>query len=277
MTVTTNPPEALEITPTGGALGAEIRGVDLSHPLSEETVNNVRRALLDHCVVFFRDQHISEEDQLRFTRYFGRPVAHVRAQPDRPIKEIFILSNLTKNGQPIGALSNVEISFHSDLSYMPKPGTLSILYAIEVPRQGGATQWCNCRAAYEALDQDTKRQLAGLRAVHRHYIETQNPLHQLVDHPVVRTHPESGHKSLFVSPHLTKYIVGLTAAQSKELLDRLVQHMAQSHFIWTHEWRPNDLVLWDNRPTMHRREPFPNSERRIIKRTQIFNDEIPYE
>lgn len=270
------PAERLKITPTGGALGAEISGLDLANELCAETLNRLRRALLDHCVIFFRDQHISEADQVRFTSYFGRPVAHVREQPDRPIKEIFILSNITENGQPIGALGNAEITFHSDLSYMPQPGTISILYAVEVPSHGGATQWCNCRAAYEALDEDTMNELRNLRAVHRHYIETQNPLHQLVDHPVVRTHPETGRKGLFVSPHLTKYIVGLTAAKSKELLDRLVAHMLQPRFIWSHEWRPRDLVVWDNRPTMHRREPFPNSERRIIKRTQIFNDEVPY-
>ncbi len=277
MHIATNDLDQLQVLPTGGALGAEIRGVDLSQPLSQEVVVQVRQTLLDHCVIFFRGQQISEEDQVRFTAYFGRPVPHVRTQADRAIKEIFILSNVVENDRPIGALGNRKITFHSDLSYMPQPGTISVLYAIEVPRTGGATQWCNCQTAYDTLDEDTRARLVGLRAVHRHYIETQNPLHRLVDHPVVRTHPESGRKSLFVSPHLTKYIVGYTAAQSRDLLDRLTAHMSQPRFVWNHDWQPNDLVMWDNRPTMHRREPFPATERRIVKRTQIFNDEVPYE
>ena len=237
-------------------------------------VRRVRQALLDHDVVFWRNQHINEADQIRFTDYFGRPVEHVREQLDRPIKEIFIISNVVENGQPIGALNNDEISFHSDLSYMPQPGTISILYAVELPTIGGATHWCNCRAAYNALDDDSKARLKGLRAVHRHPIPAQNPP-EPAHHPVVCTHPESGHKSLYVSPHLTRCIEGLDAAQSRELLDRLVHHMLQPRFVWTHDWQLDDLIMWDNRSTMHRREAFPAAERRLMKRTQIFNDETP--
>ncbi len=276
MTAGLNAIEHMQIAPTGGALGAEIMGLDLTHPLPTDVVRSVRQALLDHSVVFLRKQHISEADQIRFTNYFGRPVEHVREQPDRPIKEIFIISNVVENGQPIGALNNDEISFHSDLSYMPQPGTISILYAVELPATGGATHWCNCRAAYDALDDDFKARLKGLRAVHRHPVPAQNPPDP-ARHPVVCTHPESGHKALYVSPHLTRYIEGLDAALSRELLDRLAQHMLQPRFVWTHDWQLGDLVMWDNRSTMHRREAFPAAERRLMKRTQIFNDETPRE
>ncbi len=273
---TMNKHDNMQVHPTGGALGVEITGLDLSLPLSSREVNIVRQALLEHCVIYFRNQTITDEDQVRFTSYFGKPVQHVRKQRDRRVKEIFIISNLKENGEPIGALGNEEISFHSDLSYMPKPGTISVLYAVEIPMVGGATQWCNCYAAYEALDDEMKRRLKGLRAVHRHYVEEQNPPYP-VDHPVVRTHPDTGRSSLYVGPHLTKYVVGLSENESRELLDTLIAHQSQPQFEWTHHWQVGDLVMWDNRPTMHRREPFPDTERRVMKRTQVFNDEEPLE
>ena len=265
------------ITPTGGALGAEIQGLDLSQPLTQNDIQTIRRALLDHCVIFFRNQNLTEEDQIRFTDYFGRAVEHVRKQLEREHKEIFIVSNIKENGQPIGALGDGEITFHSDLSYLKHPGTISVLYAIEIPSTGGGTQWCNCYAAYEALDGNMKKRLSGLRAVHRHYVEEQNPPEH-VDHPVVRTHPETGRQSLYVGAHLTKYILDMPTAESDALLNTLCKHTARPEFSWTHTWHVGDLVMWDNRPTMHRREPFPPTERRFMKRTQVFNaDDVPYE
>lgn len=268
--------EKLEIIPTGGALGAEIRGADLANPLSGGSVERIRQSLLQHCLIYFRKQRISEQVQVNFTRYFGKPVEHVRKQMDRPIKEIFLISNLKKNGQPIGALGNEEIGFHSDLSYLPQPGTISTLYAVELPEGGGATQWCNGYAAYEALEVDLKTRIRGLRGVHRHSVEEQN-LPYPVSHPVACTHPETGRKSLYVGPHLTQYIVGLDAAGSRQLLDRLFHHLSLPRFVWTHHWEIGDLVVWDNRCTMHRRLGFPSDQRRLLKRTQIFNDQTPYE
>ncbi|MFT5366320.1 MAG: taurine dioxygenase [Candidatus Latescibacterota bacterium] len=267
----------MEIVPTGGALGAEVRDVDLSLVLDDETVGRIRQALLDYCVVYFRNQDLNEEDQIRFTDYFGKAVEHVRKQRERKNKEIFLISNVTENGEEIGALGSHEVSFHSDLSYLKYPGTISTLYAVELPSVGGGTQWCNCYAAYEALDQEMKDRLKGLRAVHRHYVEEQNPP-ELIDHPVVRTHPETGRKSLYVGPHLTKYIVGLGREESDVLLNRIYEHASKPEFVWTHQWQLGDFVMWDNRPTMHRREPFPETERRLMKRTQVFNaDDVPFE
>lgn len=265
-----------QVLPTGGALGAEIRGVDLAQPLSPETVQQIHFALLDHYVLFFRRQNISEEDQVRFTSYFGTAVEHVREQPDRSIKEIFLISNIEINGKPIGALGNEELTFHSDLSYLPQPGRISMLYAVELPRVGGETQWCNCHAAYEALDGAMKARLRQLRAVHRHPIDRQNHP-EIVTQPLIRTHPETGQKALFISPQFARAIVGLDPGESNELLTLLFAHMMQPQFVWTHDWQLGDLVMWDNRPTMHRRAPFPATERRLLKRTQIFNDETPYE
>ncbi|MBI2951574.1 TauD/TfdA family dioxygenase [bacterium] len=264
----------IQIIPTGGALGAEARGLDLRQPLSPGQVNRLRAAFLDHGVLFFRDQRISEEDQVRFSRYFGDPAPHVREQPDRPIQEIFIISNVEENGKPIGALGNDEINFHSDLSYMPRPGSISMLYAVEVPESGGDTMWANCCAAYEALDEGLKGRIAGLRAIHKHPRPQQNPPIP-ASHPVVRTHPETGRKVLYVSPHLTSHIEGASPQEDRELLDRLIAHATQPRFVWAHKWRVGDLLMWDNRCTMHRRESFDNAQRRIMKRTQMFGDE-PY-
>jgi taurine dioxygenase len=272
----TNEVNPVQVIPTGGSLGAEITGLDLSHPLDDETAGLVRRALLDHCVIYFRDQQITEPQQVRFTSYFGSPVEHIRDQPDRPVREIFIISNVKENGEPIGALGSGEVSLHSDLSYLTKPGTFTFLYAVEVPNTGGQTQWVNCYAAYESLDADLKERLKGLRAVHRHYIENHNPP-ELVDHPIVRTHPETGRQALFVGPHLTQSVVGLPETESGQLLETLFEHLSQPRFLWTHSWHVEDLVVWDNRPTLHRRLPFPDTERRIMKRTQIFGDEVPFE
>ena len=264
----------MQVTPTGGSLGAEISGLDLTNPLSDPNAEQVRQALLDPCVIFFRNQQITDQGQVRFTSYFGKPVEHVRKQRDREVKEIFIISNVKENGEPIGALGSDELDFHSDLSYMPQPGTISVMYAIEVPAVGGATQWCNCAAAYEALDSDMKQRLHGLWAVHRHPIPEQNPP-EPARHPIVRSHPTTGRKSIYVSRHLTSHIDGMPDSDSRALLETLHEHQAQPQFVWSHDWQVGDLVIWDNRPTMHRREPFPDTERRIMKRTQVFNSEIP--
>ena len=266
----------ITVIPSGEALAAEIRDVDLRRPLSEAVANEIRQALLDFQVIFFRNQSVTEQQQVDFTRHFGVPIAHVRDQPDRQVKEIFIISNVKENGEPIGALGNDEISFHSDLSYMRKPGTICTLYAVEVPSVGGETEWVNCYAIYDALDPSMQTRIKGQRALHRHYIESQNPK-ELIDQPMVRRHPQTDRKSLFVSPHFTKNIVGMSHEESNEILSQLFELVHQPRFKYRHHWQVGDLLVWDNRSTMHRREPFSATERRVMKRTQIFNDEIPYE
>lgn len=262
----------VQIIPTGSALGAEVKGLDLRHPLSAEIVRHLRAAFLEHCVLLFRDQQISESDHVRFSRYFGNPLPHTREQADRPIEEIFVVSNVEEDGKPIGALGNDEIRFHSDLSYMQEPGTISILYAVEVPDAGGDTMWTNCYAAYEALDEELKKRVEGLTAIHRHPREQQNPPVP-ASHPVIRTHAETGHQVIYVSSHFTRYIEGVSQEESRELLDRLIAHVTQPCFVWKHHWRVGDLMMWDNRCTMHRREAFDNNLRRIMKRTQVYGGE----
>lgn len=262
---------SMEIIPTGGALGAEIRGLDASAALTPDEVTSIKEAILEHLLLVFRDQSLDEEEQVQFTRYFGEPARHVRKQDERAVPEIFVVSNVSENGEPIGALGAGELTFHSDLSYMPLPGSLSIVYAVEVPDEGGDTQWANTYAAYDALPAELKERVLALEAVHRHGEEEQNPDVPAV-HPIVRTHPETKRRAMFVSPQFTRSIVGMSPAESDALLETLLEHVTWAEFVWTHKWRPGDLVLWDNRCTLHRREPFAPDKRRILKRTQMFGD-----
>ena len=261
--------DKFQIIPTGGALGAEVRDLDLCVELDANAVRTLRKAFLDHCVLFFRGQEISQQDLVRFSRYFGNPVPHVRPQPDRPIDEIFVISNVTEDGKPIGALANDEIPFHSDLSYMPEPGTISVLYAIELPNRGGDTMWANGYASYEALDPGLKSRVDSLQAVHRHPIDELNTPEPTL-HPVVRTHPETGRRVIYVSPHLTHHITDMELKEGQVLLAELIAHATHPRFVWKHTWRVGDLVMWDNRCTMHRRTTFDNRKRRVMWRTQIF-------
>jgi taurine dioxygenase len=261
----------MEIIGTGGPLGAEIRGVDVATPLAPAIVTALKKAVIDHLVLVFRDQELTEAEQVRFSRHFGEPAPHVRSQPEGSLPEIFVVSNVSENGEPIGALGSGELTFHSDLSYLPRPGAISIVYAVEVPRQGGDTQWANAYAAYDALPRELRKRALTLRAVHRHGEEQQNPEVPAV-HPVVRTHPETKRRAMYVSPQFTRSIEGLPREESDALLDALLRHVTKPEFVWTHKWRPGDVVVWDNRCTMHRREPFDASERRILKRTQMFGD-----
>lgn len=264
----------MKIVPYDGPLGAEIRDVDFRKPLDDEALAALRRALRDHLLLVARGQELGDSDQVRFSRYWGEPKPHVRDQPDRPVDEIFVVSNVMVDGKPIGALGYGELTFHSDLSYMERPGSVSVVYAVEVPRSGGDTEWANCYLIYEALPEEVKERLLPLRAVHRHGEERQNPPVP-VSHPVIRTHPETGRRALFVSPQFTRSIVGLSEPESRELLETLFSYLSRPEFIWKHRWQPGDLVFWDNRCTLHRRQPFDEKERRILKRTQMFG-EVPY-
>lgn len=262
----------MKIAPTDGALGAEVQGVDASRPIGASELDALRRGLREHLLLLFRNQSLGDADLVRFTRYFGDPSPHVREQRESAFPEIFVVSNVVEDGEPIGALGNGELTFHSDLSYMHRPGSYSIVYAVEVPDEGGDTQWANCYAAYDALPEDLRERVLPLRALHRHGEEKQNPPVPAV-HPVVRTHPETGRRATFVSHQFTRRIEGVSEEESRELLQALLDHVARPDLVWTHRWRAGDLVVWDNRCTLHRREVFDARKRRILKRTQIFGEE----
>ena len=264
----------IEIRPSGAALGAEVIGVNAARELPSDCVARIRKALLDHSVIVLRDQKLDGETQVEFTRYFGEPEIHVRPTAGSTVPGIFVVSNVREDGKLIGALGHDAIDYHSDLAFMPKPGTLSALYSIEIPETGGSTTWCSGYACYEALDSGIKARLDGLRATHRHPHEPNNPP-EVINHPVVVRHPETGRRALYVTPSFTRSILGLPDDDGEALLQHLFDHIAQPRFSWTHDWRVGDLVMWDNRCTMHRRDPFPEESRRIMHRTQAYNAWIP--
>ena len=264
----------IEFVPTGGALGAEVLGVDAAKPLSAECVATLRSGLLSHSALLFRNQCLDDEAQVRFTRCFGEPEVHVRPTSGSRIPGIFVVSNVKENGEPIGALGDGEVGFHSDLAFMPKPGTISVLYALEVPETGGRTTWASGYASCEALDETTMAKLKGRRATHRHPHGPNNPK-DVVDHPMIVSHPETGRHSLYITPFFTRRVLGLPEDESDALLKQLFSHVCEPRFSWTHTWQVGDMVMWDNRCTMHRREPFSPKARRIMHRTQAYNEWTP--
>ena len=288
MTIAVATRQDFEIRPLGAALGAEVVGLDLSQPLSDDDFRRIHRAHLDHHVVVFRDQRITPDQQIAFSRRFGPLQIHVLHQfqlANHP--EILIVSNVLRDGKPIG-LGDAGHFWHSDLSYKEKPSLGSLLHAIELPAEGGDTLFANMHAAYDGLPDALKRRVEGLTAEHTYlarYAELQQrspwrpnltpeQIAQVrpVVHPVVRTHPETGRKALFVSEHFTTRIVGLPEAESRALLDELFAHSVQPRYVYRHHWRAHDLVFWDNRSLLHLAGGTPDHLRRVMYRTTIEGD-----
>lgn len=288
MTLAVDTLQDFAIRPFDAALGAEIVGLDLNRPLSAEDFRRIHRAHLDHHVVVFRDQRITPDQQIAFSRRFGPLQIHVLHQfqlSNHP--EILIVSNVLKDGKPIG-LGDAGHFWHSDLSYKEKPSLGSLLHAIELPPEGGDTLFANMHAAYEGLSDDLKQRVEGLAAEHTYlarYAELQKrspwrpnltpeQIAQVkpVVQPVVRTHPETGRKALFVSEHFTTKIVGLSDAESRALLDELFAHSVKPEYVYRHQWREHDLVFWDNRSLLHLAAGTPDHLRRVMYRTTIEGD-----
>lgn len=277
-----------EIRPFDAALGAEVVGLDLNQPLSSADFQRIHRAHLDHHVVVFRDQRITPAQQVAFSRRFGPLQIHVLHQfqlANHP--EILIVSNVVENGKPIG-LGDAGHFWHSDLSYKEKPSLGSLLHAIELPAQGGDTLFANMHTAWETLPPALQRKVEGLRAEHTYlarYAELQKrspwrpnltpeQIAQVkpVVHHVVRTHPETGRKALFVSEHFTTRIIGLPDEESRALLDELFAHSVKPAHVYRHQWREHDLVFWDNRSLLHLAGGTPDDLRRVMYRTTIEGD-----
>ncbi len=248
------------------ALGATVGGVDLSRDFSDAEIATLRDAFNAHGLLLFRGQDISPEAHVAFSRRFGDLEHHVLndALLDG-LPEIYILSNLKKNGKRVGR-AGAGHYWHSDLSYMAEPSLGSLLRAIEVPEVGGDTMFANLALAYDALSAPMKSFLEGLEAEH-HFAKVQSLVTNLglnrpitpeqlartppVVHPLVRAHPETGRRSLFLSPGFTTGIVGMTKEESDAVLDFLADHATQPRFVYRHVWKPNDVVFWDNRTLMH--------------------------
>jgi taurine dioxygenase len=281
-------PQHFEVRPFDAPVGAEIVGLDISKPINDADFARLHRAHLDHHVIVFRDQDITPAQHVAFSRRFGPLEIHVLHQfhlAGHP--EILIVSNIKENGEPIG-LGDAGVYWHSDISYKPQPSLGSLLHAQELPNEGGDTLFADQHLAWEALGPGMQRRILPLKAEHSYLakyeeLRAKNPWRPQLSQaqvdqvapaaqPVVRTHPETGRKALFVSEHFTTRIVGLPQDESDALLAELFAHSVKSEFVYRHRWAPHDLVFWDNRSLMHLAAGTPDSERRKLYRTTIQGD-----
>jgi taurine dioxygenase len=270
----------LAATPLTRHIGAEISGVDLSRPLAAADADALVRAWLDCGIVVVRNQDLDEHRQVAVARLFGELIERprpkeLRNESKRDAADSYdgytmLVSNIRENGKPIGSLPDGEMHFHSDMSYVETPSRATLLYAIEVPKTGGDTMFASTTAAYDALDEDTRRLLAGRNALqgflHGTTLRRDNARHKSYSHPAVRIVPETGRKSLFLSRLMTFAIEGLPEKDSDALLERLFDLIESPEFVYTHKWRPGDLLIWDNRSTVHARTDFDPAERRLLRR-----------
>ncbi len=283
--------DQIAVTPTGAALGADVSGIDLSRELSAETFRQVYKAWNDHLVIRLRGQRLDDEALIRFSACFGElddaPVRAANTPYKHTHKKIAVMSNIIADGKPIGGLGNSELVWHQDMSYNELPPKASLLYAIETPATGGNTEFYNLYAAYETLPDDLKQRIGGLKCKHD---ATRNSAGQLraglnesytneerpgAVHPLAVRHADTGRTALYLGRRPNAWIVGLSAGDSDALLDDLWAHIQNGEHVWVQQWRPGDLVIWDNRCTLHRRNQLDPDQRRLLHRTQVRDETRP--
>jgi taurine dioxygenase len=289
MNTATKAKAKIDVVPLTKHIGAEIRGIDLREKPDEATVKAIYQAWLDHLVVVFPDQKLSQEDLNRVTKYFGE-----QGMPRRPPKffpkgyadllpGIMMISNIRENGEPIGALPDGEMMFHHDMIHSEMPDKATLLYAVEIPSSGGNTLFASGYAAYDTLDPDVRDKLDGRVAIHHYnYGSTIKGDRKgtgafgACNHPVFRTNEDTGRKAVYVNRLMTTGIVDMPEAESGPLLKAVFDHAERSEFVYEHVWRLGDLLLWDNRCSSHARTDFPSTQRRLMFRTTVKGSARPY-
>jgi len=279
---------AVEVVPTG-TVGAEVKGVDMANA-SRSEVDAIKRAWYQHDVLVFRDQKLGDDDLLAFSRNFGtldpppNQGAGRKSPPGYP--DIYVISNvLDGKGEPIGALGDGDAAWHTDMSYIAEPPDASMLYSLEIPARGGDTWFCGMKAALAKMPRELVERIRKLDIKHdgtydsggyvrKGMTASRDPRTSVgTPHPIVIRHPVSGDKALYLGRRLNAYIVGLELEESERLLDRIWSYVDAA--VYKHRWALGDLVLWDNRTTMHRRDAFDPKARRVMHRTQIKGSGAP--
>ncbi len=279
----------LDVVPLTKHIGAEIRGLDLREKPDDATVMAIYQAWLDHFVLIFPDQKLSQEDLIRVTGYFGE-----QGMPRRPPKffpkgyskilpGIMMISNIRENGEPIGALPDGEMMFHHDMIHAEVPCKATMLYSVEIPDRGGNTLFASGYAAYETLDPAIRNKLEGKKALHHYnYGSVQKGDNKGTEafaeciHPVFRTHEDTKKKAVYVNRLMTVKVIDMPEKESNEILNVVYDHAEKKEFIYEHEWRLGDLLLWDNRCSSHARTDFPSTQRRLMLRTTVKGSVRPY-
>jgi taurine dioxygenase len=286
----------MNLIPTGRALGAEVAGIDLSKDVSAAQREFIVDAYIDNLVLLFRGQRLSFDDLLRLRELFGPPglagnqllgLGRKKYLPDEVPDDITIVSNIVDaEGKPIGALGDGEAFWHTDSSFTETPISASLLHAIEVTEQGGETAFLNMYNAYEDMPAELAARIAGKYANHSkihnsagvrrpEFADVTDPSKAPgVRHPLVRTHPVTKRKCLYLGRRLNSYIFGLPLDESEALLDALWAHACQDKYVWQHKWRVGDLLVWDNRCTMHHRNAFAPNARRLMHKSTTAGEAV---
>jgi taurine dioxygenase len=265
-------------------VGAEIIGVDLTGPIAPEVFAAIEAVWLEKLVILFRGSQLEQDDQVRFAELFGPLKSRTRTDASSHNKgndAVMFVSNMRENGKLVGSHPDGEMHFHSDQSHQEKPCAATMLYAMAVPSVGGNTLFINAYHAYDTLPTAVKQRIDGLRALNAYDYEHGETRSGTVregvpraSHPVVRTHPATGRKALYVSRLMTAQIEGMDTAESEELLMYLFAHLERKEYVYEHVWQRDDLVLWDNRCALHARTDFNAAELRHMRRVTI-NGEKP--
>ena len=285
---------SLGVTALGNGIGAQIDGVNLREPISIETQAQILAAWMQHKVLRFRGQQgMSTQQLVDFSKIFGEldrapTPANKTGKPYlAEFPNVTAISNIVVDGQPIGGLGAYEAEWHTDMSYNELTPSASLLYAIEIPPSGGDTWFCDMVAAYEQLPADVKARIAGLQCVHdasrnsagmlrKGWKAVTDPRETIgAQHPLLRTHPITRRKTLFLGRRTNAYVAGLSLEESEALLNTLWSHAVRPESTWVQQWKVGDVLIWDNRCTMHRRDAFDATTRRLMHRTQIAGDR-PY-
>lgn len=279
----------LDVVPLTKYIGAEIRGIDLRTKPDEDTVRAIYQAWLDHLVIVFPEQKLEQEDLIRVTGYFGEIGELHRPPKYRPpgfsklLPGIMMISNIRENGEPIGALPDGEMMFHHDMIHAEVPSKATLLYAVEIPSKGGNTLFASGYAAYDTLDPAIRNRLEGKKALHHYnYGSVQKGDGKGTEaygecvHPVFRTHDDTKKKAVYVNRLMTVKVLDIPEDESDRLLDAVFDHSERKEFVYEHEWRLGDLLLWDNRCSTHARTDFPSTERRLMLRTTVKGSVRPF-
>lgn len=273
---------SLRATPAGAHLGAEIHGADLSQPLSDAAFEQILGFFNTYAVIFFRGQHMTADTLAAFSARFGPLDIHHMTEHVFPhLPQVRVLSNVKEGGQPIG-IAKAGMHWHSDLSYKPVPALATLLYGVECPPEGADTQFVNMSVAYARLPESLRQKTQGRRAVHDRNFRysalypnrpplTAEQVSKVPpsEHPLIHVHPATKKPTLFVAKDVVSRIVGMDEREGRALIDALEEAATQPELIYSHKWQPGDVLVWDNRCTLHRATPFDNKYKRTLYRTQV--------
>ena len=273
----------LKLKPLSSSLGAEVTGVDLGQNISAEIAQKLSLALDQYTVLLFRDQDVSEANQVKLANIFGEP--SLRSRPDdirfednEYARAIALVTNIRKDGVPIGSLPDGEMWFHHDGCFIEAPYRATMLYAVQVPDRGGDTQFLNMYRAYELLPTSIKAALKDRTCLHifdyKTLSEAPDPEMSLVGvrharHPAVIKHPNNGKTALYINPLLTARIEGLPRNESDQIIKEVCRYIENKSLIYAHKWRPCDMVIWDNWGSVHARTDFPADQTRLMRRSIV--------